>query len=369
MSDIHFCDLCNESVPDLDLRERRALLVKGRVVCATCNRAMSIVEPGSAPHAGPSAAPGASPRPPHETHAWRDPRPSGSVFAVAIAMLALTGAAALGYWTTQEFRERDDRAEDRLGSLERRHDRLTSDVALERQGLVDEIAALEQRLAAADAEHRRALDERLAEQSKAAATIGAAVSELAPRLERLDGALERIERQDQDLGALQRRLAELALELNRLSGDVERQIAEARNAPAPVAAAPEELRPAWHGLLAELASESVSARWQAITALGETRDPAIAPHVLPSLKDADIFIRVAAARVLGDVGNPAAVEPLIEALADDVGTVRDAAYLALKSITKRDLPFDPESEDEGERGRRIKAWREWWAKERSKFGA
>ena len=38
---IHFCDLCNESVPQSDLDEGRAFLRKGRVVCARCDRSMS----------------------------------------------------------------------------------------------------------------------------------------------------------------------------------------------------------------------------------------------------------------------------------------------------------------------------------------
>ena len=35
---IHFCDLCNESVPQTDLDEERAFIRKGRVICATCDR-------------------------------------------------------------------------------------------------------------------------------------------------------------------------------------------------------------------------------------------------------------------------------------------------------------------------------------------
>src|SRR5262245_5414832 len=38
---IHFCDLCNESVPQGDLDQGRAFIRKGRVVCAACDRAMS----------------------------------------------------------------------------------------------------------------------------------------------------------------------------------------------------------------------------------------------------------------------------------------------------------------------------------------
>ncbi len=34
--DIHFCDLCNESVPQSDLDQGRAYVRRGRVICAAC---------------------------------------------------------------------------------------------------------------------------------------------------------------------------------------------------------------------------------------------------------------------------------------------------------------------------------------------
>ncbi|MDF1798021.1 MAG: hypothetical protein P1V81_02505, partial [Planctomycetota bacterium] len=37
---IHFCDLCNESVPQNDLDQGRAFMRKGRVICATCDDVM-----------------------------------------------------------------------------------------------------------------------------------------------------------------------------------------------------------------------------------------------------------------------------------------------------------------------------------------
>ena len=38
--EIHFCDLCNESVPQSDLDQGIAMLRNGRVVCASCDVAM-----------------------------------------------------------------------------------------------------------------------------------------------------------------------------------------------------------------------------------------------------------------------------------------------------------------------------------------
>jgi len=44
---IHFCDLCNESVPQADLDGGRAFQRKGRIVCAHCDAVMSHPAPTS----------------------------------------------------------------------------------------------------------------------------------------------------------------------------------------------------------------------------------------------------------------------------------------------------------------------------------
>ena len=42
---IHFCDLCNESVPESDLAAGRAQRRKDRVICAACERSMNSNSP------------------------------------------------------------------------------------------------------------------------------------------------------------------------------------------------------------------------------------------------------------------------------------------------------------------------------------
>jgi hypothetical protein len=60
---------------------------------------------------------------------------------------------------------------------------------------------------------------------------------------------------------------------------------------------------------------------------------------------------------------------LIGALEDGEGAVREAAYDALKKVTGRNLPFDPQSADAGERAKQVRAWQDWWKKEREKLGS
>jgi len=118
----------------------------------------------------------------------------------------------------------------------------------------------------------------------------------------------------------------------------------------------------WHLQLAGLKSDKNSTRWEAVTALGATKDPETVPYLAPMLKDADLFVRMATARVLGDMQAKAAVPALIDALEDGESAVREAVNLALRAITNKDFKFDPMA-IEAERARRVKAWRDWWKKE------
>ncbi len=406
MTNIYFCDVCNESVPQADLDLGRALVVKGRVICSICDRAMTqraearaqtrpanfgldLDASGGAPAAAGAIAgnggltaatvtettPGAAPlhgAHAHPHHVHREPRGAGVGLAFATGVVALGGLAVLWQWTRDELSTRDEQSA-RAAQMSV----VEQDTA--RRGLERLAADLERRVQAADERVTTALD-------SARASGDAARSEQHAQLEAVRaqiGALDRrvaefgeqvaiVARHDQELMTLQQRLTALSAELTALSGALTRlgesaNLARAGGAPMPPEPAAAE-QPAWFELTHLLESPSTADRWQGLIALGETRDIACAPYVAPLLSDKDIFIRMAAARVLGDLGAPAGVEPLIEALADSESAVREASLDALKRITKRNFEFDPQG-PEAERAKRVKQWREWWAKEREKFGA
>jgi HEAT repeat protein len=98
--------------------------------------------------------------------------------------------------------------------------------------------------------------------------------------------------------------------------------------------------------------------------LGETGDVAVVDYLVPILQDSDVFVRLSTARVLGNLGSTKAIDGLIVALGDEHAPVREASYDALRKITKKDLPFDAQTDDSAERQRRIKAWQDWWKKAR-----
>jgi len=77
----------------------------------------------------------------------------------------------------------------------------------------------------------------------------------------------------------------------------------------------------------------------AARALGLIQDPRAVEPLINALKDKNKHVRYAAAVALGDIQDSRAVEPLIDALKDKDGYVRSAAEHALNEITPdwRDL--------------------------------
>ncbi len=396
MTNIYFCDVCNESVPQADLDLGRALVVKGRVICTLCDRAMTqraqeraATRPANfgldLDSAGPS---GAAPSPVvlasggsgvaqhaghgvggHVAGGQRPREASGLAFTALVA--AGCGALLVWNWARGEFER-----------LEREAARSTQMSVVEQQTARTELERLGRELERSTREARTRLDEALAEsqrslgagveqQARALRELGQKFSAFEGRVTALDEALTRVARHDQELMGLSQRLTSASVELGSLSESVRRlgEVGEAgRNPRLDVAQPPAtEARPAWFELTTLLRSESTADRWQGLISLGETRDAACVPYVSPLLRDRDVFIRMAAARVLGDLGAGGGVEPLIDALSDAELPVRESAADALRRITRKPVDFDAQASD-SERAKRVKALREWWAKEREKSG-
>jgi HEAT repeat protein len=382
---ILFCDLCNESVPQADLDQGRAFLRKGRVVCAVCDRSMSA--PGAAgPFGGgagaeeggagtatlapPAAATLAPPAVHPAAHTGREharvehaPRTGGTGVWLAIVTLVFSAAA---------FALLVDRLTTLEGAMQRGDRNLSGDLALAEMrldqalaGLDDRERALTDRLQASVAEGRAGAEDVGRELSKELAAAQSETAHLAQTLAGLQAELTRARddaraHHDELAGRLNRAEEDLHYYSQRLS-DLE-MAALRPVAVQPDASEPKGGAPAWQGLLADLASPLAGTRLQAVDALGETKDPAVVPHLLPILKDPDIFVRMSVARVLGDLGSLDAVPALIDALEDPEAAVREASIVALKQMTGRDFRFDPLG-PEAERAKRVKAWRDWWEKE------
>lgn len=364
---IHFCDLCNESVPDSDFSAGKAFRRQGRVVCATCDAVMTSHDAGGA--AGAAALPATRLAPPlvgvpAAGQAASEAPGRGSW----VAVLALLFAAASAWFFSGELAEMRDREQ----GLRTSFDGDLRDLGRDLDGFSlsskrrDE--ELEARLRGAVATGR----------AEAEADLGALRSDLQSAQEQLasiDAELVRLAgvqregelaagRRIDDLMAQSMKSRQALDSLATRLEQSEQALAQERAQPRPPADRPSG--PKYAAEIADLTSEAASTRWNAVQSLGETGDPEVVPHLIPLLADTDVFVRMAVARVFGDLASPLAIEPLIGALEDEESVMREAAMAALHIITGRDFRFDPFAKP-AERAKRVQAWRDWWKKARDEY--
>lgn len=413
--EIHFCSLCNESVPQSDLDLGRAFLRRGRVICAVCERAMTH-ETGSealkaaaprgmeggqataaavAPAAIETARPSGARPDTVASPVWTEPAvpppalipatteapaksrgSSGLVLAMVALIFAAGGVAVLN----EQIRDLGAR-ETQVEAMLRRQNQSLDEVERAHRAASESLAAL-----AGDLD-RRFSDAQEATQTSMraqAAELSGAQKDLAQKIEEIRAGVA-AKSQDADLRTdeISHRLAKSEDEnrtlLERIA-KLEEQIEQART-PLPLAAGPSAAGPGgpggevvetpgerWTALVADLASPKAATRWEAVDQIGQSRDAESVPFLLPMLKDPDVFVRMATARVLGDIQVPAAVPALIDSLEDGEAAVREAALGALRVITGKDLRFDPLASD-AERAKKVKAWRDWWKKVEEEGGA
>lgn len=368
--DITFCSVCNESIPVADLERGRAVHRGKGVVCAACERAMGL-EAGAAPVAAsgldapaspsacldaPQPAQGA-PRVPARDHS------GGGRLGAGLALAAVAGLGAT--WFALDARladlQEDARAtRSKVAQLEP----LRGELA--RQADEARLRAREDRDAARVAEETAArgvveLQGQLADARAALQALARRADEadqLRARLLALEPLAPRVQDLESKLRALVEERASLVARVEELGRGVAaaKEAATASGVAAPPAAPP---RPAWEGRLADLKDPNEAARLEAVLFLAESHDVGVVPHLVPMLRDENLFVRTATARALRDLKTKEgeALIALCDALNDEKAPVREAAWVALRSCTGLDLAFDPMGSD-ADRARRARAWRE-----------
>lgn len=355
---LHFCDVCNESIPQADLDLGRAVRRNERTICAACEAAMS----------GTHARPAAPTAPPVPARAERDGAAASSpvaAVALAFASVALVTGVGIGAYLFWRLEDLSGNLAIQVKDLERsapEHARTVS-AALAEETRAREGELAETRATLAGLTGRLQELEHLGEQSaaferrldKLEARLGA-FDDLASRVQHQSGALDKLALTVAELGAARASEKHEKEASPRVSEPAKPVLAEP---PAPLASAPGGAL--WEKWLADLASPDSGTRWQAVQSLGGTKDPAVVAHLVPMLADADIFVRMAACRHLGDLGSIEAIPGLIDTLEDEEASVREAALVALRGLSGQSIPFDPLARD-GDRSKRVKDWREWWEK-------
>lgn len=368
---IQFCDLCNESVPEGDLKSGKAFLRKGRVICAVCDSSMG---GGSASSQEPvrEDTPAASPRAelPRAAAPETRPKPARARRAAAPGgWAAIVLVLLLGAYIGHRLRGIEERAERSRSLVDGRLREAGRDLDETARRARERDDALRLELVNLFSEELDAVEDSVAatraDLAREAARADALVDQIAALSRvQLDSEQQTGERLD-ELTARAMKSRDRLEELDDRLRGAELTLASAGAVPAaaaPAAAAP----PRYAAELADLASDNAGTRWNAVQALGETGDPAVVAHLAPVLEDPDVFVRMAVARVLGDLAAPEGIEPLIDALEDGEAVVREAAMVALHGITGRNFRFDPVATP-ADRAKRVKAWRGWWKKAREDY--
>jgi TolA-binding protein len=339
-----FCDLCNMSVPLPDLESGAARRCNDRIVGACCMRVLlpkqEVREAGS--------------------------QSKASGVAVVLVLAAIAGATI---FLDKRIGEEVTGVEGKIshnvdGALVQHGARLaaiegrvtTTVEKSDLKGLSDRLTQLEQHVSGS-LEKTEALSGRLdGLQGQIAKTQA---DQLATKKEQSEAA----QRHDQALQAI-------ATDLQQVKA-----MPRATEQPPPSVAEPAmpRVEPSGPTLSKELAHHVSSltdsdpgVRFQAVSALIESKSPLVREPLLTMVKDPDLFVRRVTLEGLRNFRHASCVEALLTALADPESLVRHTAFQSLKSLTAGTIAFDPNG-TQPERASAVRKWREWWDDNKKSF--
>ena len=352
--DVPFCDLCNTSVPLQDLEAGTAVRHGDKTIGACCLGQLR--RDGGAADASAATAGSRVDRVDHAVH--QDSR----LLPLSIAMLAAVAAATifLDYRMAAGEKRWTADAEQFDGRLEAQSTLLTS-VSAELDGVV--------RRADVDS-----LGAGLHAIKSSVAEVGDRVQgtseELNKTVAALDGRVREIESRRPDYGPvlteLRQQLQRQAVTLAELLAKPVAQAVPAMVDPEPVAVVP-GLPPDLAHQVRKLEEADPAARFEAVDELLRSKDGAVLEHLLPMLKDEDLFVRRLTVEGLRGFRQSEVVDALLVSLADPEDIVRDTAWRSLKELTGQKIPFEAAGSREA-RARGQRRWRDWWDKNRASFG-
>ncbi len=333
MTDLHFCNFCDQSVPISQLDNGDAIRHGGRVVCPTCCDTLAMATRGEAGRK----------------------RGGGGVALV----VGLVGWVGLVFLYVQQ---------DSIGS--NANDNLNDAVmefsdALTDQG--DELAASSDDLTQQLADFKTITQSGFSTLHAAFADLDEDLKGLRGEVENLAGLADGQATLEQETRALRTQMqvteesvrdVRKGLEFLRDGfADLERKMVVATAAPPTETGFSDEVQ----SLLSSLKADDPLTRVTAIEELGKHNDPALIPYVEPMLQDTYEMNRFYAAYTLGEWQAMESVPALIEALDDDFAFVADAVNEALVNIAKEDMGFDSKG-SEADRKKSINRWQAWWKK-------
>ena len=333
MTELFFCNVCQQSVPQISLDTGNAVRHGDRVICPDCADTLVI-----ATELEPSK------------REW-------SISPIVIVFFTITWAVFAYMYVEQQ--------------------RVFNAVKASNE----EAVLNNNRLSAANAELQSALENKIGdsatrakiERDKLTSVIANGDNKLRDALSRQANALAEFESLPSQFSAMSSKLNLSQIEISTIADSareiragqlvlrdkisaVERQVAAA---PTPVDVEESSFDSRVQSILQDLESSDPNTRFAALEDIADHNDPNLVPYVAPLLYDSYEFCRYQAATTLRQWSALSATPQLIEALDDTFEFVRKEVNAALEAVTKNSVGYN-HKDDDAARAVSQQAWRDWW---------
>jgi hypothetical protein len=333
MTDLHFCNFCDQSVPIVQLDNGEAIRHGGRVVCPTCCDTLAMATRGEAGR-----------------------KRGGGGLALLVGLIGWAGLAFL-------YLQQDGARSDNATNLNTAVLQLSDSIAIQSDTSTESTARQEEKLG----EFKAIVQQGFSTALNDIAGLDESLTAVRIQVEQLEGLADGQTSLEQETRALRTQMqitedsvrdVRKGLEFLRDNfADLERKMVVATAAPPESTGFSSEVQ----NLLKGMKADDPLTRVAAIEELGKHQDPALIPYVEPMLQDPYEMNRFYAAYTLGEWQAMASVPALIEALEDDFAFVADAVNEALINISKEDMGFDSKG-SVADRKKAVQKWQAWWKK-------
>ncbi len=343
MADVHFCNLCDRSVPLAEVQDGSSVRLGDRLLCPDCLELIGKADVGGGGGGG-----------------------LGVVSLVA-ALLGWAAAIFLWFQIGSASDGLDGQIGDTKGELTGQIEASAIASAAAAQGNREDLALLREELQVLRDGHEAlgqatSLGLEEAQSSLAGlAPLAAEQDKLSQRFGKFEATLSVVEDRQRASRSNQEGLRDRLKRLEDMTDAL-------------AAAAPKEDESAFSAeisaLLRKLQDEDPEVRYGALEKLSAMQDERLLPHLYPLLADPYEFTRFLAAHTFSEWDARPAVPHLVEALMDEVTFVREAAVRALRRITGQNFGYQHEGDGEqakAERQAAYELWKTWWQANGAEF--
>ncbi len=347
---IYFCDECNESIPLQDIKDNKAVTLKGKIYCNNCNPLQGIKErPVSQPGGGMFTY----------------------LFFVVIVLLGVVIYLMISanfkneevkYVTTQAF----DLSQEEIAGLGGAIEELKGEVRELGKKLDVSVTGLsnlesEVLVIRGDLQGLGAETDNMTKNFQSVTNARERLDKFALKQDEFTATLRAFEK---GFGAFAKQLSALELKFGKLKNLIDSGtslVAEGGFGAGGSFSEPPKESAALLKIKDKLTSDDDGERFEAVYQVLDERIKEALPLVLPLIEDPDQFVQVGAIQTVGEFLYSDAVPHLIKVLRDPDVTVRDEALRQLVRMTgQNDLDFDVRG-PVSQREKAIRKWEKWVA--------